>query len=145
MNDGDVASAMVTGMLASKMGPPIVNFLPVCMLKRLTTMMLKIDEKEASVDTVTMRMLASTMAYDFAMAAEMQDSAERFKDIHAQVLLLGGQKSPNYFHIALDALEKMLPEATRVEFLGVGHGASGNPNRGGKPNLVADELRRFFG
>jgi len=42
-------------------------------------------------------------------------------------------------------LEELLPQAKRIEFAGLGHGASGNANRGGKPKLVAQELRRFFG
>ena len=40
--------------------------------------------------------------------------------------------------------ERVLPNATRIEFSGLNHGASGNTNRGGKPERVAQELRRFF-
>jgi len=47
-------------------------------------------------------------------------------------------------HRALDALEKALSDAKRVEFPGLNHGASGNRNRGGKPQVVARELRQFF-
>jgi hypothetical protein len=49
-----------------------------------------------------------------------------------------------YFTVALDALVKVLPRAARVALPGVGHGASGNANRGGTPPLVATELRRVF-
>jgi hypothetical protein len=45
---------------------------------------------------------------------------------------------------AVDALEKVLPHVTRVEFPGLGHEASGNTDRRGQPERVAQELRRFF-
>jgi hypothetical protein len=48
----------------------------------------------------------------------------------------------------LDALEKVLPRVTRIELPGLGHAAALNydkqRNRGGKPELVAQALRRFF-
>jgi hypothetical protein len=73
----------------------------------------------------------------------------RFPDtriaIRAETLLLGGSKSPpTYFKVALDALEHVLPNARRIESTGLNHGASGNTNRGGKPERVAQELRAFF-
>jgi hypothetical protein len=60
------------------------------------------------------------------------------------VLLLGGSKSPDYFKVALDGLEKVLQHVTRIEFPGLGHGGSGNTNRGGQPKRIAQEMRRFF-
>ncbi len=89
-------------------------------------------------------MLALTLHYDFQLVIEMAEKLESFKDIRAEVLLLGGSKSPAYFRVALDALEKVLPHVTRIEFPGLGHGGSGNTNRGGKPQQVAQELRKFF-
>jgi hypothetical protein len=89
-------------------------------------------------------MLAPTLHYDFQLVIEMAEKLESFKDIRAEVLLLGGSKSPAYFKVALDALEKILPLVIRIEFPGLGHGGSGNTNRGGKPQRVAQELRRFF-
>jgi hypothetical protein len=45
-------------------------------------------------------------------------------------------------------LEKVLPHVKRVEFPELGHAASWNydkqRNPGGKPEVVAQELRRFF-
>jgi hypothetical protein len=45
---------------------------------------------------------------------------------------------------SLGALENVLPNATRIEFPGLNHGASGNKNRGTKPERIARELRTFF-
>ena len=65
--------------------------------------------------------------------------------IHAQTLLLGGSNGPKFLKTALDALAAVMPTAQRVEIRKVGHAASWNADRGGKPALVAQELRRFFG
>jgi hypothetical protein len=43
------------------------------------------------------------------------------------------------------SLAKVLPRATRVELPGLDHGAIGNTDRGGKPELVAQTLRQFYG
>jgi hypothetical protein len=74
----------------------------------------------------------------------MSGALESFAAIQAEVLLLGGGKSPAYLKAALDAVEKVLPYVTRVEFAGLDHSASWNSDRGGQPERVATELRRFF-
>jgi pimeloyl-ACP methyl ester carboxylesterase len=143
---GKVASALITAMKGTQMGPPIFNVIPRPLLEVLTNMAMKSEDKKANKDhDVTMRMLASTLHYDFQLVIEMSEKKlESFKAIRADVLLLGGSKSPAYFKVALDALDKVLPHATRIEFPGLGHGGAGNTNRGGKPELVAQELLRFF-
>ncbi len=94
-----------------------------------------------------MRMLTPTLHYDFQLVAEMAETPENFRAVRAEVLLLGGSKSPAWLKVALDALEKVLPRAKRIEFPGLDHGGSSDvssTNRSGKPELVAQELRRFF-
>jgi hypothetical protein len=62
-------------------------------------------------------------------------------------MLLGGSESPAWLKIALDALAETLPHAKRVEFRGLNHGGSSDlssTNRSSKPEIVAEELRRFF-
>lgn len=141
---GKVASALVTGMLGSQMGPPIFNVMPRWLLELLTKMMMAGEDKKAKGDYVTMRMLAPTMHYDLQLAVETEGSLESFRTISNDVLLLGSSKSPTYFKTALDGLKKVLPHAKRIEFPGLNHGASGNTDRGGQPKRVAQELRRFF-
>jgi pimeloyl-ACP methyl ester carboxylesterase len=141
---GEVASALVTAMKGSQMGPPVFNVIPRWLLKQLTTMMMAIEDKKAKADDVTMRMLAPTLHYDFQLSVETEGSLESFNAIRAEVLLLGGSKSPAYLKVALDALERVLPHAKRIEFPGLNHGASGNTDRGGKPERVAQELRQFL-
>jgi pimeloyl-ACP methyl ester carboxylesterase len=141
---GRVASALVTGMLGAQLGPPIFSFLPRWLLEKLTTMFMASEEKKAAGDSPSMRMLAPTLHYDFQLIIEMEEALETFRAIRADVLLLGGSKSPTYLKIAAAAVEKVLPHLTRVEFSGLDHGASGPSDRGGRPQLVAEKLGEFF-
>ncbi len=144
----NLAAALVTAMQATQMGPAIFNVIPHGLLERLTDMAMKSEDKQARADDVTMRKLAPSLQYDFKVVAEMSGTWENFRSIRAEVLLLGGSKSPAYLKAALDALEKVLPHATRVTFQGLGHSAAWNYDRQrnpkGQPERVAQELRRFF-
>lgn len=144
MAQGKVAAAMITGMRGARMGPPIFNALPRWLLESLTDMAMKREDKKGAGGYVPMRALAPTLHYDFQLVVEMSGKLESFRAICAEVLLLGGSKSPAYLKVALDALEKVLPHAKRVEFPGLDHAASWNTDRGGKPERVAQELRLFF-
>ncbi len=144
MAQGKAAAALVSGMIGTQMGPPILNLMPRWLLELLTSMAMKSEDKKAQGDDVTMRTLAPTLHYDLQLVVEMSEQLESFRAVHAEVLLLGGSKSPAYLKAALDALEKVLPNVKRTEFPGLDHGGSGPTNRGGQPERVAQELRRFF-
>jgi len=67
----------------------------------------------------------------------------------ADVLLFSSGKRASLLTVCLDALDWVLPSAQRVEFPGLAHSASGNPDdpltgRAADPQRVALELRRFF-
>lgn len=144
MAQGRSAAALVTGMKGAQMGPPVFNIMPRWLLERLTKMAMAGDDKKAKGDYVTMRRLAPTLHYDFQLVVDVSGGLERFKAMGSEVLLLGGSKSPAYLKVALDALERVLPHAKRIEFPGLSHAASWNTDRGGQPEPVAQELRRFF-
>jgi pimeloyl-ACP methyl ester carboxylesterase len=147
MAQGKVAAALVTAMKGAQMGPPVFNALPRWLLELLTTMAMKSEDKQAKEGEITMRMLAPTLHYDFQLVDEMAETLEAFRAVSADVLLLGGSKSPAFFKIALDALEKVLPQVKRREYPGLDHGGSSDAsktNRGGNPELVAQDLHRFF-
>jgi hypothetical protein len=144
MAQGKVAAALITGMKGAQMGPPIFNFIPRWLLERLTGRFMASEEKKAKGDYVPMRVLAPTLHDDFQLVVEMSGKLESFAPIRAEVLLLGGSKSPAYLKAALDTLEKILPHARRIEFAGLDHAASWNSDIGGQPEQVAQELRRFF-
>jgi pimeloyl-ACP methyl ester carboxylesterase len=145
MAQGNLPAALVTAMKATQMGPKIFNVIPRALLERLTNAAMMSEDKKASPEAVTMRKLAPTLYYDFQLVTEMSGkSLETYKDIRAEVLLLGGSQSPAFLKTALKALEKVLPRARRVEFPGLNHGGSGNTEQFGKPQIVAQELRRFL-
>ena len=144
---GKIAAALVSGMKGAQLGPPVFNAIPRWLLELLTTMSMKQEEKNAKSGDITMRALAPTLHYDFRLVAEMADSMEKFRGIQQKVLLLGGDKSPAWLKVALDALATTIPHVKRVEFPGLDHGGSSDPsstNRSGKPEVVAAELQRFF-
>lgn len=145
MARGDVTAALVTGMIGAQMGPPIFAKMPRWLLKIMARMMMANQEKRAVPGEVTMRALAPTLHYDFLLVDETKDKQDKYRDIRAQVLLLGGSASPKYLQTSVANLAQVIPDAKRVEFAGVGHGVSGNADMGGKPELVAQELREFFG
>jgi pimeloyl-ACP methyl ester carboxylesterase len=127
---GDEASAFV---VATKGTQQFGHTLPGFLLKGMARLLLG-----------DMLALVSTFQYDAQLVRETQDTWQNFKDIPADVLLLGGSRSPTYLKTALDTLEKLLPHVKRIEFAGLNHGGSGNKNRGGRPALVAAEMSRFF-
>ncbi len=141
---GRLAAALVTGMQGTQMGPAIFNLMPRWLLEQLTQRMMAAEDKHAGGDDVTMGRLAPTLHYDFQLIAESQGALERFRAIRAELLLLGGSASPAYLRRAVDALGRILPRARRIVFPGLGHGASGNTDRGGRPERVARELCQFF-
>jgi pimeloyl-ACP methyl ester carboxylesterase len=150
MAQGKVSAALVTGMKGAQMGPAIFNMMPNWLLEILTNQMMAGSDKRANGhsisegDAVSFRALAPTLHYDFQLVSEMSESLDRFSSMPVPVLLLGGSKSPAYLKTSLDMLEKILPDAGRVEFPGLNHGGSGNTDFGGQPKQVAQELRSFF-
>ena len=143
--EGRIAAALITAMKAAEMGPPIMNYIPRWILERFVEMGMAQEEKKGAGDYPTMRQLAPTLRYDFRVVTEMNGKLDTFKGIHADMLLLGGSKSQTYLKTALDALEKALPRAKRVVLPGLDHSAAWNRDKGGQPDIVAQELKRFFG
>ena len=146
---GKVAAALITGMKAARLGPPIFDLIPRWLLERMTQTMLAAADRKAGPDDVTVRMLAPTLHYDFQLVLDSQGGLDTFGEIRADLLLLGGTKSPAFLRASLDALERVLPRAKREALAGLGHAASGNADdpmtgRGADPQRVAQELRRFF-
>jgi hypothetical protein len=134
-------------MLGLSLGPRVVDFMPRRLLAFFTTLAMKSEDKKAGPGDVTMRMLAPTLHYEGTLLAEMAGKPDRFAEVRAEVLLLGGSKGLPYLKPALDALERTLPHARRVEFDGLDHGGSADVskmNPKGRPEVVAEELRRFF-
>jgi pimeloyl-ACP methyl ester carboxylesterase len=145
--EGKIAAALVTGMLGAQMGPPMLQRMPRWLLESFTKKAVASEDANPNGSYVSMRTLAPTLHYDFEIVVEASKKLESFRSIGNEVLLLGGSKSPAYLKTALDTLEKVLPHAQRIEFPGLDHGGSSDAsatNRGGQPERVAQEMRRFF-
>jgi pimeloyl-ACP methyl ester carboxylesterase len=141
---GDVAAALVTAMKGARMGPRLLNLLPRRLIEILTRKILAHEAASGSGEYVSMQAIAPTLRYDFRLAISMKDCLERFRSIRAEVLLVGGSKSPAYLQRSLDALQTVLPKASRVELRGLEHAAPWNRDRGGSPERVAEALLSFF-
>jgi len=137
---GKPAAALVTAMKGMQVMPAFVR-LPRFVLVPLLAVVMRV-QGDGDADDVPIRALVPTLRYDMQIVREMSDTLDGFKDLQARVLLLGGTKSPAFLGVALDALEHTLPHVERVTFPGLGHDG---PENDGKPSLVAQHLRRFFG
>ncbi len=141
MAKGDVGAALVTvlkGTRSSRLFDLVPRALIVPVMRHATR---AADVSKVEGDDVHPLSLIPTMHYDALLVRAMEGRLEEFRNVSADVLLLGGSRSPAYLHRALDALAGVLPRCRRVELRGVGHLAADDS---GKPELVARELRRFF-
>jgi hypothetical protein len=78
---------------------------------------------------------------DVQIFREMAAEAD-FADVPAEVLLLGGERTPGRIRRATEAFHRERPDARAVTFAGAAH--AGPLNGGGSPVPVATEVRRFL-
>jgi pimeloyl-ACP methyl ester carboxylesterase len=102
---------------------------------------IKAQQKGIKEDDVPLKDLIPTFHYDSIIVSDAKNIINESKNLRAEVLLLGGSTSQRFLKMALDELNAALPNAKRFEFKGLGHTAASN---GGKPGIVANELRKFF-
>jgi len=145
MARGEIGAAMVTAMRGAEMGPAWFRALPKALTSRLVAAGMKQEAKRPRGAYPTMGELAPTLHTDFAVVTEASGPLDPFREIAADVLLMGGSKSPAFLKRALRDLAAVLPNARRVELPGLDHSASWNQDRRGHPEAVAEQLRRFFG
>jgi pimeloyl-ACP methyl ester carboxylesterase len=144
MARGRTGEAMITAMRGAEMGPGWFRALPKALTARLAMMGMAQEAKKPAGPYPTMRELSQTLHADFAIVAESSGRLDDYRSIRAEVLLMGGSKSPAFLKRALGDLARVLPHAKRVELTGLDHAASWNSDVRGKPGPVADQLRRFF-
>jgi pimeloyl-ACP methyl ester carboxylesterase len=134
---GDLAAALVTALQGTETDPRDIRAMPRDRLEVFIGEGLRGDGPEA----VALREIVPTMHQDAQLVMEAADNMEPFASLTAHVLLLGGDRSPDYLRGSLDDLEKVVPRCRRIELPGCDHIAAAD---GGRPELVAPELRRFF-
>jgi hypothetical protein len=131
-------------MKAAQLTPRLFNVIPRQLLELLTRLGLAVESIRGTGEYASMRELSASLPYDINVAVDATARIASFRHVKADVLLIGGSKSPAFLKAALGKLETILPNAERVEISGVGHGAAWNADRRGKPDVVAPVLRRFF-
>jgi pimeloyl-ACP methyl ester carboxylesterase len=144
MARGKVGEAMVTAMRGAEMGPAWFRGLPKPLTARLVRMGMKQEAKRPAGEYPRMSVLGPLLHADFSIVAESSGRLDDYRSIRAEVLLMGGSKSPAFLKRALADLARVLPAARRVELAGLDHAASWNSDLRGQPGPVAAELRRFF-
>ena len=137
---GKIGAAMVTASKGMK-DAPVFSAIPRFISVPFMTLAMKTEAQEVKEDDIPLEKLVPTIHFDAPMVFAAENTIETFKDVRADVLLLGGSKSPAYLKLALDRLSAVLPHVQRVELAGLGHLAADN---GGQPERVAQELRPFF-
>jgi pimeloyl-ACP methyl ester carboxylesterase len=121
--------------------PSWITGLPRFVLESIFKLYYRYEPKNVKGDDVSFTVLIPSFHFDFQLVVEMKDTLENFKAVPAEMLLIGGSKSPYFLEHILDELNNILPKVNRVELQGLGHAGSLDS---GKPELVAQELRKFF-
>ncbi|MFZ0833372.1 MAG: alpha/beta hydrolase [Mycobacterium sp.] len=105
-------------------------------------LILWLDAKMVKGDDVALRDLVPALKPELDLVRATAGTIDDYKNVSAEVLLMCGTEAPPLFKGTLDALETVLPRSTRVELPGANHGAA--QDQGGQPEVIADQLRRFF-
>jgi pimeloyl-ACP methyl ester carboxylesterase len=136
----DPAAALATALKGTQTSP-ILASAPSFLLAPLFRFMFAQDRKNHPRGDIPLEDIVPTMRRDVQLAKDSEGALQSFGAVDADVLLMGGGKSPPYLRLALDELEAILPRAQRVEFRGLDHQG---PDNSEQPTVVAAKLREFF-
>jgi pimeloyl-ACP methyl ester carboxylesterase len=139
LDEGRVGAAVVTVLKGLRVDP-VFERLPRFALAPAVAVVTRLQRSVPPGD-VRMADLVPTQRYDLRLVQELADTLADYRSVKADVLLLGGSKSPAFLTTTLDALEGTLPHVQRITFAGLGHGG---PDDGGDPERVGAALRAFF-
>lgn len=137
--EGKLSSALITA-LKGTVAEPALSRIPRFVLVPLMAIGLRM-QRNLHEDDVPIKALISTQHFDMRIVRDMADTVQDYAALDAQVLLLGGTKSPAYLGLALDLLSTTLPHARRITFPGLGHLG---PDDTRDPRRVGETLRIFF-
>lgn len=140
MSQGRPGAAMVTVARGTK-DSRLLQVLPRAVAVPLMGFAMRAQAKRAAADEVPLIDLIPTMHHDAQLVLGATGLIRASTAVHADVLLLGGSRSPRYLRDALDAMHAAMPLSRTAILPGVGHLAADN---GGHPNRVARVLRDYF-
>jgi pimeloyl-ACP methyl ester carboxylesterase len=121
--------------------PTWITGLPRFLLAFLFKLYFWIESRSIKGDDVPFTVLIPSFHFDYQLVAEMAGTIENFKSLNGEVMLVGGSKSPIFLKNTFDALNNVLTYVKRVELSGIAHNG---PLVTGNPEMVADELKKFF-
>jgi pimeloyl-ACP methyl ester carboxylesterase len=151
VDSGDIPAAMASLAKDAAASDPRAQEVaaPLRLLGRIMTQplmcraILWADAKRVTGDDAALRDLIVAWKEELDVVKATEGTLDDYKNVSADVLLMCGANAPTLFTGTLDALQEVLPRATRVELPGLNHG--GAQDSGGDPGVIADQLRRFFG
>ena len=114
---------------------------PPPLLVALLALYLRWEKRRVEPPDVSIESLLPLQRLDGLLVAELDSSRQCMAGMTAEVLLLGGEKSPRFLREVLDALHGTLPRSQRIELPRMGHEG---PSSDGQPDRVAQALRTFF-
>ncbi|MGD1035296.1 MAG: alpha/beta hydrolase [Candidatus Dormibacteria bacterium] len=137
---GKTTQALITVFKGIPVGPRFFLRSPRFILAPVLALLIRfVDRPEG--DDVSLEALVPTQHYDMIVVQDTADTMTDYRQVAADVLLLGGTKSPPFLKTSLDALELELPNVRRMTLEGLDHLSAAND---GKPEVVAGDLERFF-
>jgi pimeloyl-ACP methyl ester carboxylesterase len=135
---GHLAAAFRTILVGLRVGPAAFR-LPSVVVTPLLGLVMRLHRTPRG--DVSVAELVTAMHHDMELVHELAGTTADYATVGADVLLLGGAKSPTYFDVTLAALAGVLPRVHRFTFSGMGHNDADND---GDPARVADLLEPFF-
>jgi pimeloyl-ACP methyl ester carboxylesterase len=150
VESGDIAGAMASLASDAADSDPRATEVsaPLRLLGRIMTRpaicraLLWADAKRVKGDDAPLRDLIVAWKEELNVVKSTEGTLDDFRNVTADILLLVGTNAPTLFTGTLDALQTVLPRATRVDLPGLNHG--GAQDQGGEPDVIAAQLRRFF-
>ncbi|PKL67653.1 MAG: esterase [Methanobacteriales archaeon HGW-Methanobacteriales-1] len=140
MAEGDVAAAMESLTKDSKKYM-VINIAADFMLVPIFKLALKLDARKVKGDDVSLQELLPTLHDELEIVQNTEGTLENYKDVSAEVLLLGGSKTEPMLKETLHALDKLVPHSHLVELEGLNHGSAQDY---GNPEPIAQEIKNFF-
>jgi pimeloyl-ACP methyl ester carboxylesterase len=111
--------------------------LPPWVLAAFSRLMLRTDEGQEMADLLPTGVWEIK---DFLRLQQIGCTYERYQNIRAETLLLGGSRSPAYLRDVLPVLARVITHAQMMELPGLDHNAPDQK----EPEVVAAELQNFF-
>lgn len=144
--EGDFTNAMIISLdVYNKVDPDEKSswlfHLPSLIWKPIFAVVLEEDERHAKGDYVTLKVLMPTLKYDVQLVNETEGKLDNFKNVSADVLLLGGAKSSLFLRNSLQSINKLLPHVECKVIEGLDHDSAQNY---GKPEVLAREIKNYL-